>query len=518
MKKSNFFSTVKLSWMVLLALVMVVSSCKKDDDDDDDKPPVIVLDGIYVKGGSTPFADFDAKGIMKATRNEVNQTDRAQLLELFITLKAGDPGFNIVKVAGSARTTYGPGANWAVVGEADRINDEPKLDFWRGAVAETETAFKVPADGLYHVIFDTELGIAVVVPVQYWGLIGAATPGGWGGDTQLAAGGFNMNTMTFEATNVVLTKADFKFRYSGGWKVIVDDNIDLGGGVVGVRVNTNFGGAVNALVPGGSNIANETGGKYTAKMVWTLGTGYAATMTKTGDLDAFNYTNTELGLIGGSLIVEGVSWGWENGYQLHKPVVENETNYTWTWSNIEFAVDGGGFKIREGADWNGLSFGYPSVVMAGLAADNFETNGDGNFVPKAGGVFDITFKIDAVADIKTFTINPAGAAPELYILGDGSLAGWDNTAALPLSGTGGNYTITTTLGGAGKYIKFITTLGQWAPQYGTDGTGTSTGGPLVFRPTESEPDPSAIPCPEAAGDYVITVNTNALTYTIAPAK
>jgi hypothetical protein len=40
-------------------------------------------------------------------------------------------------------------------------------------------------------------------------------------------------------------------------------------------------------------------------MVWTLGTGFAATMTKTGDLDAFNYTNTELGLIGDGLIVDG---------------------------------------------------------------------------------------------------------------------------------------------------------------------------------------------------------------------
>jgi hypothetical protein len=214
-----------------------------------------------------------------------------------------------------------------------------------------------------------------------------------------------------------------------------------------------------------------------------------------------------------------VPHNWDNGYQLHKPVVENETNYTWTWAGIEVNTTGGGFKIREGADWNGLSFGYPAVVMAGLAADDFETNGDGNFIPKVdGGVYDITFKIDAVTDVKTFTVNPAGAAPELFILGDGSLAGWDNNAALPFTGTDGNYTITTTLGGAGKFIKFITTLGQWAPMYGTDGTGTSTAGPLVYRPTEGDPDPASIPCPDAAGEYVITVNTTALTYTIAPAK
>jgi len=103
----------------------------------------------------------------------------------------------------------------------------------------------------------------------------------------------------------------------------------------------------------------------------------------------------------------------------------------------------------------------------------------------------------------------------MFILGDGSLAGWDNAAALPMVGADGVYSITTTLNGAGKYIKFITTLGQWAPMYGTDAAGTSTTGNLVYRATESDPDPASIPCPEVAGLYTITINTNNLTYNIA---
>jgi starch-binding outer membrane protein SusE/F len=123
-------------------------------------------------------------------------------------------------------------------------------------------------------------------------------------------------------------------------------------------------------------------------------------------------------------------------------------------------------------------------------------------------------KIDAVTENYTFTVNPAGAAPEMFMLGDGSLAGWDNTQALPMTGKDGVYSITTQLGG-GKNIKFITTLGQWAPMYGTDGAGTSTGGNLVFRPTENDPDPASIPTPAEDGLYTVTIDVNNLTYAIA---
>ncbi|MBE0639927.1 MAG: hypothetical protein IH598_15525 [Bacteroidales bacterium] len=514
MKKSSFMRFLSAA-AILLLMSAVMVSC---DDDDDPPPAVVVEDGLYIVGAGTALTDYDIKGLFKPTRNEVTQTERATLMEIYVAVKAGADGFNIMQVAGATKTSHGPGADFAVVGEADRIGDEPQLDFWRGSLAVTETKFTVPEDGLYHVVIDTEVMKVAIIPVKYWGLIGAATPGGWSGDTEMPAGAFDLNTMTFELADVTMTKADFKFRYSGGWKVIIDDNVDLGGGVMGVRVNTNFGGAVNALVPGGANIANEEGGIYTAKMVWTLGGAYAATMTKTGDLQVVDYTDTELGLVGASLVVNGVPHNWEETIMLSTPTVENETNYTWTYEGVEVQIDGGGFKFREGQDWNGISIGYPQVTMAGLAADDFETNGDGNFVPKVAGVYDIELFIDAVTEEFTVTVNPAGAAPELYLLGDGSLAGWDNTAALPLSGTGGIYTITTELGGAGKFIKFIVTLGQWAPQYGTDANGTNTGGNLVYRPDENTPDPPAIPCPDAVGTYVITANTNDLTYTIAPAK
>lgn len=497
----------------LLGLLMFVgvlfTGCKDDadDDDDDNDNPILVEDGLYVTGAGTALVDLDFKGLMKTTRNEVGQEDRATLKEIYVAVKAGSEGFNIVQVAGQTQTTYGPGSDFAVVDSVARDVEEPAVDFWRGTYSVTETPFTVPNDGLYQIVMDTEVGVVAVVPVVYWGLIGAATPGGWSSDTEMPSTGFDLNSITYEATGVVMTKADFKFRHTRGWKIIIDGE--------DVRVNTNFGGSPATLVPGGDNIANEESGIYTASMVWTLGEGFAANMNRTGDLSAIDYTDTELGLIGNSLVLDGAPHNWDSTLFVHKPVIEGETTYIWTFPGVEVSADTtyGGFKIREGQSWDGFSAGFPQVTMAGLAKDLFETNNDGNFVPTEDGIFDIEFKINAVTEEFTFTVNPAGAAPELFMLGDGSPAGWDNTAATPLTGTNGEYSITSALPGGGG-IKFITVLGQWAPQYGTNAEGTSTSGTLVLRPTESDPDPAPIPAPADAGTYLISVNTNDLTYTI----
>jgi len=79
MKNANFRKLMKLTWALLLGMGLFASSCK---DDTTEPPPVVVLDGTYVKGAVTAYADFDANAMMKVAKNEVTQTDRASLLEL----------------------------------------------------------------------------------------------------------------------------------------------------------------------------------------------------------------------------------------------------------------------------------------------------------------------------------------------------------------------------------------------------------------------------------------------------
>lgn len=407
MKKQVVKGMFKMSWLLLLALLIGFAGCDKDDDDDngDDNPPVIILDGIYIRGAATPFADYDEKGMLSVTRNEVVQEERESLYEIYMALKAGEE-FNISKVAGAAKTTYGPGPDFGEV--AQGTQDEPKVTFWRGTYTEAAKAgFTVPNDGLYHVALDTELEKIVIVPVEYWGLIGAATPGGWSDDTQMMPEGFDQNSITFKVTDVEMTKADFKFRYSGGWKVELDTTLDIGNGNVGVKVNTNYGNAVNDLVPGGDNINNDVAGVYTAMMVWTLGEGYEATVTKTGDLPAFDYSNTALGLVGDGLVVNGNQHNWDETIEVHIPDNISGTDYTWNWNNIEVMTGADGFKIREGQDWNGVVIGYPQVTMAGSAAGDFDTNPDGNFMPQVDGVYNFTLLIEAATETYTVTVEPA---------------------------------------------------------------------------------------------------------------
>jgi hypothetical protein len=124
----------------------------------------------------------------------------------------------------------------------------------------------------------------------------------------------------------------------------------------------------------------------------------------------------------------------------------------------------------------------------------------------------------------TFAATPfVFVVPPIYILGSGTPAGWSNTAALPMEHVeGGTYTIVTTLtAGANQFLKFISVLGQWAPQWGTDQNPPTVAngvisGNLVYRPTESVPDPPAIPVPATTGQYRITADTIALRYTIEP--
>jgi hypothetical protein len=397
MKKNVFKKIFNLSWLILAAL-LTFTACEDDDDNDDD----IVLDGVYIKGDATGVTSLVPNGRFALTKNEVNQTERASLYEIYMPISATG-GFNIVKVMGKEKTTYGPGADFALVALADRNGDEPKdEDFWRGSYAVSTTEFTVPEDGFYHVVVDTELGTVVIARVV-WGVIGAATPGGWSSSTALTESAFNKTTMSYTITNLALKVGDWKFRYSSGWKIILDEDIDLGGGVVGVKVNTNFGGAVAALVPGGDNISNTTPGYYTVTVTWTLGTGTVATATKTGDLPMTDYSTYNMGFIGdGVLNASDVAVGWDVTYNKKTPTKVGNI-YTWSWTGIK-VVTTGSFKIRQNDDWTGLILGYPQVTKTGAGATNFTGNGDGNFVPAANGTYNFTLTIDASSEVYTLNI------------------------------------------------------------------------------------------------------------------
>jgi hypothetical protein len=407
MKKISIKKMLQLMSIIMLASVVLVS-CKKDDDEDPEPTPTPVEDGIYVVGSGTALTDFNINGLMKPTLNEVDQTERASLRELFVAVKGGD-GFNIIRVAGAQRTTYGPGADFAEVAEADLQTDEPRTGkFWRGSLAETDAKFVVPEDGLYHVVYDTELGIVVVAHAK-WGVIGAATPGGWSDNTPMTAA-FDLNKMEFQVTEMTMLQNSWKFRYSDGWKIFMDAEGT-------VKVNTNLGGTVEAPTPGGADLTNAEYGVYTVTLTWELGKTWVGSTEKTGEGEPLPEYPEAVYLVG-----DGTAYGWDAPGGNEEAIFHKAAGGTpsegiyWKIAHLEGGL---GFKISA-ADWTAPNLGFAEVEEFDAEGVEVVDNG-GNMSIGESGMYIIVLNLRD--EMTKVSVKPA----EVYGIGD-AFGGWDEDA------------------------------------------------------------------------------------------
>ena len=116
MKNQLFKRWASLLVMAVFAMLAMVS-CKDDDPDPDN--PIIVEDGLYVMGAGTGLTTLNGDGLMAKAKNEVLQEERATLYEMYVAVKAGSEGFNLVNVVGGVSTSWGPGSDFVEVMEAD---------------------------------------------------------------------------------------------------------------------------------------------------------------------------------------------------------------------------------------------------------------------------------------------------------------------------------------------------------------------------------------------------------------
>jgi len=381
-------------WL-LCAAMFAMTSCSKDDDNGGGT--VLVEDGMYVVGTGTPLAALNDNGKMNDGRNEAKSNAlRPGMYEIFMTVKAGSDGFNIVEKAGAVETKYGPANVSDVV--LDGTNDQPAETIQLGTFSANATKFTVPADGLYHIVLDKKQMTIAIIPVKTWGVIGAATPLGWGGQTAIPMkGAFNATAIEFEATAVKMDKGEFKFRYDNAWKVNISGDT--------IKVNTNLGGTMAELIPGGANINFEGAarGYYTINVKWTLANGIAISMNKTGDIAQTDYTNINFGIIGNNYNKpDGTAANWDvNWSGAGSLPVKVGSVYTWTYTGVDMIA--GGFKFRQGDNWDGKSIGFGAVTMAGAAAGNFVDDG-GNFKCNVAGKYNFVLVIDAATEAYTLTV------------------------------------------------------------------------------------------------------------------
>jgi hypothetical protein len=122
-----------------------------------------------------------------------------------------------------------------------------------------EDNLTVPADGFYRVRTNfNDMSYSVVA--TSWGVIGDATPGGWGTDTNMsftaAKGQYTWKV------DIALTAGGFKFRANDDWGINLGDD-----------------GANGSLEYNGSNIA-VTAGNYHIELILNSATGFTYTVTK----------------------------------------------------------------------------------------------------------------------------------------------------------------------------------------------------------------------------------------------
>jgi hypothetical protein len=110
-----------------------------------------------------------------------------------------------------------------------------------GALAETGESDITAAAGYYRVRANTTTLLYSIEPAT-WGIVGAATPGGWGASTALT---YNSSTKKWEGV-VTLSAGEFKFRANDAW------SINLGGDPDGD----------DSMNYDGPNLSVDAGGTY----------------------------------------------------------------------------------------------------------------------------------------------------------------------------------------------------------------------------------------------------------------
>ncbi len=407
MKNINFFKYAMLFFTAIAVLGFY--ACSDDDDDvEPDPPPVFVEDGFYIKGEATALPDLDFAGLMMPAVNEAdNNNDREGLMELFIAVKAGSGGFQIVEVAGNEQITYGPGSDFARVAEDDLHGEEPKNGMWRGSFAESDDHFTVPEDGLYQIALDQDLGVVVMAKAD-WGVIGGATPGGWGEDTPMPAT-FDLEEMTFTVDEIVMAQGAFKFRYANGWKMFFDDTEE-------VSVNTNFGTSVDNIEPGGPDIpvTGEEAGIWTYSLYWKLGEPITASSERLGDFEFPEYPDA-MYLVGAATF-----YGWDepgtHEDALMHPIAGGGDNDGIFWK-IAHLEGGAGFKMAA-AGWGEPNLGFGQITEFDAEGYGVSDDGDGNMAVAESGMYMI------VLDLRNDEFKVSISDVHVYGIGD-AFGGWD---------------------------------------------------------------------------------------------
>lgn len=407
--------TIKFLFLALyLAIVSAVVSCKDDEkiiipDDPDDTLDIPTLDdGVYVVGSAIEGDTTEVNLMVEANVGapDFQTQPRPGLHSKYVHVKNGTISF--VVVDDGEVTTYG--------GSSEDMETGSGMAYSLGTVTSGGAAGEIAGletDGiLAQVVFDISTLQYVVIPVQYWQIIGSATEGGWSTGAEIALKSSSASEVVYEGTKVVLRgpNTEFKFRVNDNWNLDLDSEECDDSVEPCLNFNTNFGGTLTEFVEGGSNMAFVGGegidGEYTVTVTYTPGEGnsLAFSIVRTGDVEPLPEYPAELYAVGGTL----GGWDWAaNGIQMIP--VHSQPHLFWRilWMDVTNAE---GFKFAPQKEWVG-DFGKTGDATNGVYA----RGSDNVPAPATTGYYMV------VVNLATNTIEVT--EPKVYGIGD-AFGGW----------------------------------------------------------------------------------------------
>ena len=382
----------------ILSLVIVFAILFTSCGNNDNPPTSLVEDGYYLVGGSAPSDTMVLMNMLEQGYVE-GEGFSAELYEgmfqKFAYLTANGGGFMIKQQAGSETYSWGIDGDWTNVVEDTVLKASIKLD---------GGTFSVPKDGFYLIVADFNTKTLYLLRIEKWSVIGDATEGGWGDDSQQELTEVSLNAEGGQWTiqNLIFYPRSFKLRFNHWWTY---HSADTNAGDNGEpKFFTNLGGSLDELTPGGANIEVAEGGYYTLTLNYVYGDKFSATLEKTGDLepddisqDTISLTGTDIGYIEGE--VEYMIT-WNDDIDLEYQGVDN---YVYTFTLDSFIVTNGAqFKFRKNHDW-AVNWGYSDVILQGDVDDFSEDEEWGNFVSSSDKIYNVRFDYNGLSFETTVT-------------------------------------------------------------------------------------------------------------------
>jgi len=406
-----------LSVTILACTILLSTSCKKDDIVIDPGTGLNLADGFYLTStGVDPVASAGLSSESVEDDGFATQ-DRNGFVTGFMFLSAGD--YNLVTVTEKAVTE-------TIGGTVSTVTDAGSdCDFNDFTLVNTETdgpAITVATDGLYKVSYDPTTSEMTMYQIVQPGLIGNATPNGWGADTPMT-GSASATGASYSVSDVTLREGEFKLRFNCRWTINrrVDDAAGFGFDN-GYQMFTNFGGTATDLQPGASNIpitlAEE--GVYTITANWDPADGWNLDLEKTGDVAAITFDPAEHRW---AAIGDATASGWDADRNMfYKGLVDNAH----TWHGVITLADAGEFKFRINDDWF-LDIG------GALAADGVEIamdKGGANIASPGAGAYFVTIKTADEGDSWSASMTNVGWG----LIGAATPTGWDSDTDMVANG------------------------------------------------------------------------------------